>query len=103
MVFIIGNTVRPEGAPGVPDDTNDVLALVDADDKVYQPNDRLFHHDEYRILVTSSKKEARPTLAYSKSSGSVCGVYDGAMVARRTCCCIARAFRLLINLPAYDS
>ena len=57
MVFIIGNTVRPESAPGASDDADDVLALVDAGNKVYQPNDCLFDHDEYRILVTSSPKK----------------------------------------------
>ncbi|KAF8330494.1 hypothetical protein F5887DRAFT_1000167 [Amanita rubescens] len=59
-VFIIGNTVLPEGmAPGVSADADDVLALVDADDKVYQPNEYLFCHDEYRILLTSSPKKRK--------------------------------------------
>ena len=59
-VFIIGDTVLPEGvAPGVSDDADDVLALVDADDKVYRPNEYLFLHDEYRILLTSSPKKRK--------------------------------------------
>ena len=56
MVFIIGNTVRPLGAPGASDDAEDVLTLVDAGDKVCRPDNSLFHHKGYRILVTSSPK-----------------------------------------------
>ena len=52
-VFIIGNTVLPM-ALGVSGDADDVLTLVDADDRVCQPNQHIFRHDEYRILVTSS-------------------------------------------------
>ena len=48
MVFTIGNTVRPLGAPGVSDD---------ADDIVCRPNNHLFRHKEYRILLTSSPKK----------------------------------------------
>jgi hypothetical protein len=57
MVFVIGNTVRPLGASGVSDDADDVLTLVDADGTVCQPNNYLFRHKEYRILLTSSPKE----------------------------------------------
>ncbi|KAM6499266.1 hypothetical protein JOM56_004774 [Amanita muscaria] len=57
MVFIIGNTVRPLGAPGVSDDADDVLTLVDADDTVCRPDKRLFRHKQYRILLTSSPKK----------------------------------------------
>ena len=58
-VFIIGNTVRPLGKPGVPVDADDVLVLVDADNTVCQPNDYFFDHGKYRILLVSppSKKE----------------------------------------------
>jgi hypothetical protein len=52
MVFIIGNTVRPLDAPGVSDNADDVLTLVDADDTV-RPINYLFRHKEYRILLTS--------------------------------------------------
>ena len=55
-VFIIGDTVRPLGALKVSDDADDVLTLVDADD-TGRPNNDLFRHDEYRILVTSSPKK----------------------------------------------
>ena len=48
MVFIIGNTVRPLGAPRVSDN---------ADDTVCQPNNYLFRDKEYRILLTSSPKK----------------------------------------------
>ena len=57
MVFTIGNTVRPLGAPGVSDDADDVLTLIDADDIVCRPNNHLFRHKEYRILLTSSPKK----------------------------------------------
>ncbi|KIL60447.1 hypothetical protein M378DRAFT_168196, partial [Amanita muscaria Koide BX008] len=57
MVFIIGNTVRPLGAPGVSDDADDVLTLVDADDTVCRPDKHLFRHKQYRILLTSSPKK----------------------------------------------
>ena len=57
-VFIIGDTVLPAlVARRVLDDADDVLALVDADDKVYHPNEYLFLHDEHRILLTSSPKK----------------------------------------------
>jgi hypothetical protein len=44
MVFIIGNTVRPLDVLGVSDN---------ADDDTVQPNNYLFRHKEYRILLTS--------------------------------------------------
>ena len=56
-VFIIGNTVRPLGTPGVPVGADDVLVLVDADNKDCQPNNYLLDRKEYRILLTSSPKK----------------------------------------------
>ena len=35
---------------------DEVLTLVDAGDKVCRPDNSLFHHKGYRILVTSSPK-----------------------------------------------
>jgi hypothetical protein len=60
MVFIICNTVRPlpvAGASGVPDDADDVLTLVDADDTACRPDNYLFRHKEYRILLTCPPKK----------------------------------------------
>jgi len=56
-VFTVGNTVRRLGTPGVSVDADDVLALVDADNAVSQPNKHLFDNGEYRILLTSSPKK----------------------------------------------
>ena len=56
-VFIIGDTVRPLGASGVSNNADDILALVDADLTVSQPNDYLFCRSEYRILQISSPKK----------------------------------------------
>ena len=46
-VFIIGDTVRPLDALGVSDDADDTG----------RPNNHLFRHGRYRILVTSSPKK----------------------------------------------
>ena len=54
MVFIIGDTVRPLGAPGVVSfNVDDFLALVDADLAICQPDKYLLQNMEYRILLTS--------------------------------------------------
>ena len=55
-VFIIdGNGVRaPKDAPMVSNDADDVLTLVDADAKCYEPSDYLLNFSRHRILVTSS-------------------------------------------------
>ena len=55
-VFIISDTVRRLGTSGVPLGADDVLTLVDAGNKVCEPNEELFLHGECRILLTSSPK-----------------------------------------------
>ena len=56
-VFMIGTAVLPLGTPGISNDVDDVLALIDADNKDCQPNNYLLDRKEYRILLTSSPKK----------------------------------------------
>ena len=48
--------MRRLGTSGVPLGADDVLTLVDAGNKVCEPNEALFLHGECRILLTSSPK-----------------------------------------------
>jgi hypothetical protein len=59
--FIIdGNGVRaPEDAPAVSDDADNVLTLVDADVKCYEPNDYLLNHSKHHMLLTSSPRSRK--------------------------------------------
>ena len=59
--FIIdGYGVRaPREAPAVSDDADDVLTLVDADVKCYQPNAYLLNHSKHHILLTSSPRSRK--------------------------------------------
>jgi hypothetical protein len=59
--FIIdGNGVRaPEEAPAVSDDSDNVLTLVDADVKCYEPNDYLLNKSKHHMLLTSSPRSRK--------------------------------------------
>ena len=54
---MMGTAVLPLGTPGISNEADDVLALVDADNKGCQPNNYLLDRKEYRILLTSSPKK----------------------------------------------
>lgn len=59
--FIIdGNGVRaPEDTPAVSDDADNVLTLVDADIKCYEPNDYLLNDSKHHMLLTSSPRSRK--------------------------------------------
>jgi hypothetical protein len=59
--FIIdGNGVRaPEDAPAVSDDADNVLTLVDADVKCYEPNGYLLNDSKHHMLLTSSPRSRK--------------------------------------------
>ncbi|KAF8349128.1 hypothetical protein F5887DRAFT_1156874 [Amanita rubescens] len=60
-VFIIdGNGVRaPEDAPAVSGDADNVLTLIDADAKCYEPSRYLLNNSRHRILLTSSPRSRK--------------------------------------------
>lgn len=79
VVIIDDHGVRtPMHAPAVSGDVDNVFTLVDTD---FNPDEYILNHSNHHILSISSPR-------------SECGLCDGAMVARRTCC-IVRVFHLV--------
>ncbi len=57
-VFIIDDTLRPlMGGPAVSGNGDNILTLVDADAKSWDPNNNIFKDDKRRILLTSSPRK----------------------------------------------
>ena len=101
-VFIIGDTVRPLGASGVSNNADDILALVDADLTVSQPNDYLFCRSEYRILQISSPKKRQDQKWLTKVVGDLHAMFMMMPWSREEFIIASFVHSACFNSPAYN-